>query len=132
MLIHDTAGRVTTLCLDLDTSKATKAVVDNDAPERHPDADSRVGVSATPALSAPVTPEQAWALAPLIAGQPAYRTGRWVRGKFQYPGTPHKLSAMPPRAPAAVLIHDTAGRVTTLCLDLDTSKATKAVVDNDA
>ncbi|WP_336853933.1 hypothetical protein [Sinomonas albida] len=31
MLIHDAAGRVTTLCLDLDTSKATKAVVDADA-----------------------------------------------------------------------------------------------------
>jgi hypothetical protein len=102
------------------------------APERHLATDSHVGVSATPALSAPVTPEQAWALAPLIAGQPAYRAGRWVRGKFQYPGTPHKLTAVPPRAPAAVLIHDTAGRVTTLCLDLDTSKATKAVVDNDA
>ncbi|WP_136611062.1 hypothetical protein [Sinomonas albida] len=101
-------------------------------PERDLKTDSRVGVSATPALSAPVTPEQAWALAPLIAGQPAYRAGRWVRGKFQYPGTPHKLTAVPPRAPAAVLIHDTAGRVTTLCLDLDTSKATKAVVDNDA
>ncbi|MGT2464136.1 hypothetical protein [Sinomonas atrocyanea] len=31
MLIHDNAGRVTTLCLDLDTSKATQAVVDADA-----------------------------------------------------------------------------------------------------
>lgn len=69
---------------------------------------------------------------PLIAGQPAYRAGRWVRGKFQYPGTPHKLTAAPPREPAAVLIHDAAGRVTTLCLDLDTSKATQAVVDADA
>lgn len=102
------------------------------APERHPDADSRVGVSATPTLSVQVKPEQAWALAPLIAGQPAYRAGRWVRGKFQYPGTPQKLTAAPPREPAAVLIHDAAGRVTTLCLDLDTSKATQAVVDADA
>ncbi|MDR6623624.1 hypothetical protein [Sinomonas atrocyanea] len=102
------------------------------APERHLHADSTVGVSATVQPSPQVTPEQAWALAPLIAGQPAYRAGRWVRGKFQYPGTPRKLTAALPRMPAAVLIHDAAGRVMTLCLDLDTSKAAKAVVDADA
>jgi DNA-binding transcriptional regulator YhcF (GntR family) len=102
------------------------------APERHLHADSTVGVSATVQPSPQVTPEQAWALAPLIAGQPAYRAGQWVRGKFQYPGTPRKLTAVPPGMPAAVLIHDAAGRVTTLCLDLDTSKAAQAVVDADA
>ncbi len=37
-----------------------------------------------------------------------------------------------PKAPAAVLIHDVDGSVRTLCLDLDTSKARKAVVDDDA
>ncbi|WP_245702896.1 hypothetical protein [Arthrobacter subterraneus] len=37
-----------------------------------------------------------------------------------------------PAAPAAVLIHDVDGSVRTLCLDLDTSKARKAVVDDDA
>jgi hypothetical protein len=37
-----------------------------------------------------------------------------------------------PKSPAAVLIHDAAGDVATLCLDLDTSKAERAVVDCDA
>ncbi|MBG6218730.1 hypothetical protein IWX75_003217 [Arthrobacter sp. CAN_A6] len=37
-----------------------------------------------------------------------------------------------PKAPAAVLIHGVDGSVRTLCLDLDTSKARKAVVDDDA
>ena len=65
------------------------------APERHPEADSRVGVSATPTLSVQVKPEQAWALAPLIAGQPAYRAGRWVRGKFQYQAPPRSSLPRP-------------------------------------
>ena len=32
-----------------------------------------------------VTPQEAWALAPLIAGAPTYRSGRWIGGRFQYP-----------------------------------------------
>lgn len=102
------------------------------APERHLGADDRVGVSSTSPDPAQVTPEQAWALAPLIAGQPMYRAGRWTGRKFQYPGTPHRITAALPRTPAAVLIHDAAGRAATLCLDLDTSKASQAVVDADA
>lgn len=79
-----------------------------------------------------VEPVEAWALAPLIAGQPAYRSGRWVRGKFQYPGSPSTIAAYPPKAPAAVLVHGADGSVATLCLDLDTSKAAQPVVDADA
>jgi hypothetical protein len=37
-----------------------------------------------------------------------------------------------PEHPAAVMIHGTDGSVATLCLDLDTSKALKSVVDADA
>lgn len=77
-------------------------------------------------------PHAAWALAPLIAGQPAFRTGRWIRGKFQYPGSPTRISTALPAAPAAVLVHGTDGSVATLCLDLDTSRAAQAVVDADA
>lgn len=80
----------------------------------------------------PVPPKDAWALAPLIAGQPAFRSGRWIRGKFQYPGSPVPISAALPKAPAAVLVHGADGSVATLCLDLDTSKAAQAVVDADA
>ncbi|WP_458117310.1 hypothetical protein [Arthrobacter sp. D2-10] len=76
----------------------------------------------------------AWVLAPLIAGQPEYRAGRWIGDRFQYPRSPSplRLTKNPPAAPAAVLIHAADGSVRTLCLDLDTSKARKAVVDADA
>ncbi|MHA7284268.1 hypothetical protein, partial [Arthrobacter sp. TMS2-4] len=76
----------------------------------------------------------AWVLAPLIAGQPIYRAGRWIGDRFQYPRphTPLRITGTLPSAPAAVLIHDVDGSVRTLCLDLDTSKARKAVVDDDA
>lgn len=81
-----------------------------------------------------VTPEQAWVLAPLIAGQPTYRTGRWIGARFQYPRpkTAHIITATLPARPAAVMVHGTDGSVTTLCLDLDTSKAHKAVLEEDA
>lgn len=81
-----------------------------------------------------VTPEMTWALAPLIAGAPTYRLGRWIGGRFQYPrpqNAPRITSALPTR-PAAVLIHGADGSVATLCLDLDTSKALQGVVDDDA
>ena len=73
-------------------------------------------------------------LAPLIAGQPVYRAGRWIGDRFQYPRprTPLQITRAAPKAPAAVLIHGVDGSVRTLCLDLDTSKARKAVVDDDA
>ncbi|OUM44676.1 hypothetical protein [Arthrobacter sedimenti] len=76
----------------------------------------------------------AWVLAPLIAGQPVYRAGRWIGERFQYPRprTPLRITGTVPKAPAAVLIHDVDGTVRTLCLDLDTSKARKAIVDQDA
>ncbi|WP_442546105.1 hypothetical protein ACSBOX_21480 (plasmid) [Arthrobacter sp. KN11-1C] len=81
-----------------------------------------------------VTPEEAWILAPLIAGQPTYRLGRWIGERFQYPrpATTPKITAALPSRPAAVLVHGVDGFVSTLCLDLDTSKALKHVVDQDA
>ena len=80
------------------------------------------------------SPVQAWALAPLIAGQPTYRTGRWIGPRFQYPRptTPPAITKSLPERPAAVMIHGVDGSVATLCIDLDTSKALKSVVDADA
>ena len=75
---------------------------------------------------------QVWSLAPLIAGQALYRSGRWVRGKFGYPGAPREITGSLPKAPAAVLVHGADGSVATLCLDLDTSSAAQQVVDGDA
>lgn len=79
-------------------------------------------------------PEKAWVLAPLIAGQPAYRLGRWIGGRFMYPRpkTSPKITNALPASPAAVMVHGVDGSVATLCLDLDTSKAAKGVVDADA
>ena len=76
----------------------------------------------------------AWILASLVAGQPVYRAGRWIGDRFQYPRprSPLRITKTLPTAPAAVLIHDVDGSVRTLCLDLDTSKARKVVVDADA
>ncbi|MBG6218632.1 hypothetical protein IWX75_003119 [Arthrobacter sp. CAN_A6] len=76
----------------------------------------------------------AWILAPLIAGQQFYRLGRWKDGRFQYPRptTPLQITRTPPARPAAVMLHDVDGTVRTLVLDLDTSKARKTVVDDDA
>lgn len=81
-----------------------------------------------------VTPEMTWALAPLVAGAPTYRLGRWIGGRFQYPRplNPPRITATLPTRPAAVVIHGADGSVATLCLDLDTSKALKGVVDDDA
>jgi hypothetical protein len=81
-----------------------------------------------------VTPEMTWALAPLVAGAPTYRLGRWIGGRFQYPRpqNPPRITATLPTRPAAVLIHGADGSVATLCLDLDTSKALQGVVDDDA
>jgi hypothetical protein len=78
--------------------------------------------------------DDVWVLAPLIAGQPCYRPGRWKDGRFQYPqpATPLLITAIPPARPAAVMLHGLDGTVRTLCLDLDTSRARKAVVDDDA
>lgn len=85
-------------------------------------------------VGASTTPEQAWSLAPLIAGDPSYRPGRWIGQKFQYPrpGQPPRITRTLPNRPAAVTLHGPDGRVATLCLDLDTSKAIKQVVDADA
>jgi hypothetical protein len=89
---------------------------------------------ALPSVGCQVTPEEAWILAPLIAGQPTYRLGRWIGDRFQYPRptTPPKITRALPQRPAAVMIHGTDGSVATLCLDLDTSKALQGVVDSDA
>ena len=78
--------------------------------------------------------QAAWVLAPLIAGQATYRLGRWKNGRFQYPQptTPLPITRTVPARPAAVMLHGIDGAVRTLCLDLDTSKARKTVVDDDA
>ncbi|MDQ0676573.1 DNA-binding transcriptional regulator YhcF (GntR family) [Pseudarthrobacter siccitolerans] len=80
------------------------------------------------------TPQQAWVLAPLIAGQPSYRLGRWIGTRFQYPrpATQPRITKSLPDRPAAVMIHGADGSVSTLCIDLDTSKALKGVVESDA
>lgn len=90
--------------------------------------------TARPKRVAESSPVEAWALAPLIAGQPTYRTGRWIGPRFQYPrpASPSSITMSLPERPAAVMIHGTDGSVATLCLDLDTSKALKSVVDADA
>jgi hypothetical protein len=90
--------------------------------------------AASRGVARPATPEQAWILAPLIAGQPTYRTGSWIGSRFQYPRPKSAPSITPtrPTLPAAAMVHGADGSVATLCLDLDTSKALKAVVDMDA
>lgn len=91
-------------------------------------------INARPSFPCQATPEQAWILAPLIAGQPSYRFGRWIGDRFQYPRptTLSRITAALPARPAAVMVHDVDGSVATICLDLDTSKALKHVVDQDA
>lgn len=70
----------------------------------------------------------------MIAGQPTYRTGKWIGPRFQYPrpAAPPAITKSLPERPAAVMIHGADGSVATLCIDLDTSKALKSVVDADA
>ena len=87
-----------------------------------------------PSVLPHATPAQAWVLAPLIAGQPSYRTGRWIGTRFQYPRptNPPTITGALPRRPAAVMVHGADGSVATLCLDLDTSKALPGVVNSDA
>ncbi len=85
-------------------------------------------------VGTPSEAQQAWHLAPLIAGESSYRLGRWIGQKFQYPrpARASKITPVLPDRPAAVSIHGADGRVATLCLDFDTSKALKGVVDSDA
>ena len=76
---------------------------------------------------------QAWAaLAPLIAGSPIMRFATRA-GKYPRPRSnpPHITKVLPSRA-VAVMVHGVDGSVSTLCLDLDTSKALQSVVDVDA
>ena len=76
--------------------------------------------------------QAAWsALAALVAGSPYMRFATRA-GKYPRPANAPKITGTLPRRPAAVLLHGTDGRVSTLCLDLDTSKAAQAVVDADA
>jgi hypothetical protein len=81
-----------------------------------------------------VSSQEAWVLAPLIAGAPTYRLGRWIGSRFQYPrpANPLKITTALPDRPAAVMIHGADGTVSTLCIDLDTSKAQQSVVNEDA
>lgn len=75
---------------------------------------------------------QAWsALAALVAGSDRMRFATRA-GKYPRPRNAPRITRSLPRRPAAVMIHGSDGRVATLCLDLDTSKAAKAVVDADA
>jgi hypothetical protein len=89
---------------------------------------------ACPSVARQVAPAEAWVLAPLIAGQPTYRLGRRIGDRFQYPRpkTAPSITASLPQRPAAVTVHGVDGSVATICLDLDTSKALKGVVDADA
>jgi len=98
-----------------------------------PDPES-ASTHALQSVGSQIGPEQAWLLAPLIAGQATYRLGRWVGSRFQYPRPTNasKITASLPKTPAAVMIHNSDGSVATLCLDLDTSKALQAVVHSDA
>lgn len=90
--------------------------------------------NAAPKIACPALPTESWVLAPLIAGHPTYRLGRWSSGKFHYPRpkNPPRISRRLPAAPAAVMVHGIDGSVATLCLDLDTSKAAPSVVRSDA
>lgn len=85
-------------------------------------------------VASQIPPEHAWGLAPLIAGAPSYRLGRWIGLRFQYPRPRNvpKITRSLPERPAAVMVHGADGSVATLCLDFDTSKALKGVVDSDA
>lgn len=75
---------------------------------------------------------QAWAaLAALIAGS-AYMRFATRAGKYPRPKNAPRITRSLPRRAAAVMLHGTDGRVATLCLDLDTSKAAQGVVDADA
>ena len=87
-----------------------------------------------PSVAAEASPADEWSLAPLIAGAPSYRLGRWIGQRFQYPRPKNalKITRRLPERPAAVMVHGTDGTVATLCLDFDTSKALKGVVDSDA
>jgi hypothetical protein len=76
---------------------------------------------------------QEWAaLAALIAGSPYMRFATRA-GKYPRPnnGAP-KITGTLPHRPAAVMLHGSDGCVSTLCLDLDTSKAAQEIVDADA
>lgn len=76
---------------------------------------------------------QAWsALAPLIAGAPIMRFAT-REGKYPRPrSNPPRITKTLPSRAAAVMVHGADGSVSTLCLDLDTSKALQEVVDADA
>lgn len=98
----------------------------------HESSDSQ-GPSA-PILSGDVSGHAlAWAaLAPLIAGSPVMRFATRA-GKYPRPrAAPPAITRALPSRPAAVMVHGADGSVSTLCLDLDTSKALQPVVDADA
>jgi len=79
-----------------------------------------------------IAAQAAWsALAALVAGS-AYMRFATRAGKYPRPANAPKITGTLPRRPAAVLLHGTDGCVSTLCLDLDTSKAAQSVVDADA
>ena len=95
---------------------------------------SNANASATRAVSlAESAHAQAWAtLAPLIAGAPIMRFAT-RKGKYPRPrSTPPPITRALPSRVAAVMVHGPDGKVSTLCLDLDTSKALQSVVDADA
>lgn len=60
---------------------------------------------------------------------------RFATRAGKYPRPPHnapKITGTLPQRPAAVMLHGSDGCVSTLCLDLDTSKAAQCIVDADA
>ena len=71
----------------------------------------------------------------MIAGAPSYRFGSldWLAVSVSSAGErAEDHSGTLPERPAAVMVHGPDGSVATLCLDFDTSKALKGVVDADA
>lgn len=78
------------------------------------------------------TAAQEWtALAALVAGS-GYMRFATRAGKYPRPSNAPKITGTLPRRPAAVMLHGSDGCVSTLCLDLDTSKAAQSIVDADA
>lgn len=90
---------------------------------------------AAPGVSDPSAPptaqEQAWSLAPLIAGRPRVRVAHWDgrKKRWTYPtaGERDLTASVPPR-PAAVLLYDHEGHCRTLVADVDVTGAEGAAL----
>ena len=75
--------------------------------------------------------QQAWALAPAIAGRPRVRVSR-DRGRSYPRSCERALTGQLPGAPAAVLLYDAAGFARCLAADFDVSHGGRVQVEADA